>query len=167
MSTLISDLSKHKQDMKEEDIVVNEIINEQQIQEQDNINLSPTPQYVNNNHQVNQYEHQTFLNSQQMLQQQLLQQQMLQQQLLQQQLHNKKDTYGFPFSQIMFILEKYIKEKSLFSIILILFVIFHYLDIGKIIKIEQNFIILRYPILLIILKGFILSSIIINFHTIV
>ena len=157
MSTLISDLSKHKQDMKEEDIVVNEIINEQQIQEKDNINLSPTPQYVNNNHQVNQYEHQTFLNSQQMLQQQLLQQQ----------LHNKKDTYGFPFSQIMFILEKYIKEKSLFSIILILFVIFHYLDIGKIIKIEQNFIILRYPILLIILKGFILSSIIINFHTIV
>jgi hypothetical protein len=155
MSTLISDLSKHKQDMKEEDIVVNEIINEQQIPEQ--LSPTPTPQYVNNNHQVNQYEHQTFLNSQQMLQQQLLQQQ----------LQSKKDTYGFPFSQIMFILEKYIKEKSLFSIILILFVIFHYLDIGKIIKIEQNFIILRYPIILIILKGFILSSIIINFHTVV
>ena len=141
-STLIKDIRKPLQQEQvvpktEEDVTVQEVLSE--IERENNIDVSK-PIYqeliVQSNNDM----------SNQLLQQQLLQQQLLQQQLLNQQNINKNSTM---FNNVIEMIKNIFKrDNNLLILSIVLYLIFTYIDILRILKIDNYSIFESYPVLI-------------------
>ena len=141
-STLIKDIRKPLQQEQvvpktEEDVTVQEVLSE--IERENNIDVSK-PIYqeliVQSNNDM----------SNQLLQQQLLQQQLLQQQLLNQQNLNKNSTM---FNNVIEMIKNIFKrDNNLLILSIVLYLIFTYIDILRILKIDNYSIFESYPVLI-------------------
>lgn len=141
-STLIKDIRKPLQQQEQtatkidEDVTVQEVLSE--IERENNINMSK-PVYQESFVQPTDI-------SNQLLQQQLLQQQLLQQQLLNQQNITQNNTI---FNNLINTIKNVFKrDNNLFILSIVMFLIFTYVDILKILKIDDYSIFDRYPVLI-------------------
>jgi len=142
-STLIKDIRKPLQQPEpptpkiDEDVTVQEVLSE--IERENNINVSkPTYQesFVQQNNDI----------SNQLLQQQLLQQQLLQQQLLNQQNLDHNNTI---FNNLTETIKNVFKrDNNLLILSISLFLVFTYVDILRILKIDDYSIFESYPVLI-------------------
>ena len=145
-STLIKDIRKPLQQQEptttkiDEDVTVQEVLSE--IERDNNIDLSHSPVYQESfvQHQPN-----TDI-SNQLLQQQLLQQQLLQQQLInQQQIVHNNTIFK---SLVETIKNVFKKDNNLLILSIVLFLVFTYVDILRILKIDDYSIFESYPVLI-------------------
>lgn len=141
-STLIKDIRKPLQQESvvpkiDEDVTVQEVLSE--IERENNIDVSkPVYQesFVQSNNDM----------SNQLLQQQLLQQQLLQQQLLNQQNLTQNNTM---FNNIIEMIKNVFKrDNNLLILSIMLYLIFTYVDILRILKIDDYSIFESYPVLI-------------------
>ena len=142
-STLIKDIRKPLQQQEppapkiDEDVTVQEVLSE--IERENNIDVSK-PVYQESFVQPN-----TDI-SNQLLQQQLLQQQLLQQQLINQQNLTQNNTI---FNNLIETVKNVFKrDNNLLILSIVLFLVFTYVDILRILKIDDYSIFESYPVLI-------------------
>nr|QOI90436.1 hypothetical protein HWQ62_00300 [Pyramimonas orientalis virus] len=120
----------------DEDVTVQEVLSEIEKETR-----SDTTQHNN------QYMHTDAL-SNQLLQQQLLQQQLLQQQIQQQQTQNTNQQYDTFFNNLVSNAKHIVtRDNNLLVLAIVLFLSFQYVDVLKVLKIDNLSVFERYPIL--------------------
>ena len=155
-STMISDLNIKKRDDKDDEVIVNEVIDDIKTEQ-----VEPKVIYKN----IDTLELRQQMMMQQMLHEQQMREKMMETERMQQDLR-KKETAGFPISQIQRILEIYNDEKMYGILIVFVYVTLSQIKVDEIFRIEKIDVIRNYPIINIIIKGILLALCIIQIRRI-